>query len=123
MRFADRLKTLRTDRGLTHEDLAEKLNIDRTSIVHYENSVKGRIPRPERLREIAEFFNVSIDYLLNCTDEQEMTEDETEFVSDTERLNLEELQKKYQLTIDGKPASNDELEAALEIIRSLRSDE
>lgn len=120
MGFSDRLATLRKNKKLSQEELAKKLNIDRTSIVHYENNNSGRIPRPDTLEQIADFFGVSIDYLLDRTDDKEITMEEEEFISDTDQLSLAELQKKYQITVDGELASDEELEAAIEFIRSLR---
>lgn len=120
MGFANRLEALRKSHKLSQEELAKQLNIDRTSIVHYENSKSGRIPRPETLRQIADFFDVSIDYLLDRTDERNLSVEEETFLSDTDALSLNELQKKYQLTVDGELATNEELEAAIELIRSLR---
>lgn len=120
MGFSNRFKSLRENRGLSHEELANKLDINRTSIVHYENSNNERIPRPDRLYQIADFFNVSVDYLLDRADEKEVTEEEEEFISDTGNLSIEELQEKYQLTVDGEPATDNELKGAIAFIRSLR---
>lgn len=120
MGFSNRLETLRKSINLSQEELAKILNINRTSIVHYENSNSGRIPRPDTLEQIADFFDVSIDYLLDRTDDKEVTIEEEGFISDTDDLPLTELQKKYQITVDGEPASDEELEAAIEFIRSLR---
>lgn len=120
MGFSNRLETLRKSINLSQEELAKILNINRTSIVHYENSNSGRIPRPDTLEQIADFFGVSIDYLLDRTDDKEVTIEEEGFISDTDDLSLTELQKKYQITVDGEPASDEELEAAIEFIRSLR---
>src|SRR5699024_7759269 len=120
MGFSNRLETLRKSINLSQEELAKILNIDRTSIVHYENSNSGRIPRPGTLKQIADFFDVSIDYLLDRTDDKEVTLEEEQFISDTDDLSLTELQKKYQITVDGELASDEELEAAIDFIRSLR---
>ncbi|MGM2728367.1 helix-turn-helix domain-containing protein [Bacillus cereus group sp. Bce005] len=64
MAFSAKLKELRESRGLSQEELAAKLNIPRSSITHYENS-DDRLPRKSRLLEIANFFGVSVDFLLN----------------------------------------------------------
>ncbi|WP_074554579.1 helix-turn-helix domain-containing protein [Bacillus cereus] len=64
MAFSAKLKELRESRGLSQEELAAKLNIPRSSITHYENS-DDRLPRKSRLLEIANFFNVSVDFLLS----------------------------------------------------------
>ena len=120
MGFSNRLETLRKSINLSQEELAKILNINRTSIVHYENSKSGRIPRPDTLKQIADFFDVSIDYLLDRTDDKEVTVEEERFIADTDNLSLAELQKKYQITVDGEPASDEELEGAIDFIRSLR---
>ena len=120
MGFSNRLETLRKSINLSQEELAKILNIDRTSIAHYENNNSGRIPRPDTLEQIADFFDVSIDYLLDRTDDRGVTASEERFISDTGDLSLAELQKKYQITVDGEPASDEELEAAIGCIRSLR---
>lgn len=120
MGFSDRLEALRKSKKLSQEELANILKIDRTSIAHYENHKSGRIPRPATLKMIADFFDVSIDYLLDRTDITNLTSSEERFISDIESSSLIELQKKYQITVDGEPASNEELEAAIELIRSLR---
>lgn len=121
MGFSDRLEYLRKDKNLSQAELAKILNIDRTSIVHYENSESGRIPRPDTLKQIADFFEVSIDYLMDRTDDSQLTSSEESFIQDTEELSLTELHKKYQITVDGNPASEEELEAAINLIRSLRA--
>ena len=120
MGFSNRLETLRKSINLSQEELAKILNIDRTSIVHYENSNGERIPRPSTLKQIADFFDVSIDYLLDRTDDKEVTLEEEGFIVDTDDLSLTELQKKYQITVDGELATDEELKAAIEFIRSLR---
>lgn len=121
MGFPNRLRTLRRSMNLSQEELAKILKVDRTSIAHYENKKSNRIPRPQTMEKIADFFNVSIDYLLARTDDDaEITQEEESFISDTETLSINELQKKYQITVDGEPASDEELERAIEFIRSLR---
>lgn len=119
MGFSDRLKQLREEKGISQEHLADKLNINRTSIVHYESGNSDRTPRPKRLYEIADFFNVSVDYLLDRSDDK-ITEKEEEFISDTKDLTVEELKERYRLTVDGEPASDKEIEGAIAFIRSLR---
>ena len=60
--FANTLKELRTKKGLLQRELAEDLDIHRNTIVHME---KGRIePSLETLERIADYFIVSVDFLL-----------------------------------------------------------
>lgn len=63
MNFSARLKVLREGKGLRQEDLALILNISRQAISNYEQGT--RFPKDENLLiTIADFFEVSTDYLL-----------------------------------------------------------
>jgi transcriptional regulator with XRE-family HTH domain len=56
------LKELRLEENLTQEDISNLLHIDRSNIANYERG--KRLPSLESLIKIAEFFNVSLDYLI-----------------------------------------------------------
>lgn len=60
-----RIRDLREDRDLKQEDLAELLNCTQACYSNYENG-KRDIPT-ETLRALADFYNVSIDFLLDRT--------------------------------------------------------
>lgn len=66
--FSERLKALRIEKGLTQDELAERLNISRSTMAGYEAPSKKRVPDPDGLIKLATFFDVSIDYLLGHTD-------------------------------------------------------
>lgn len=61
-----RLKELREQRKLNQEGLALKLNVSQSTISAYE--VGERVPDLETLIAIADFFNVSLDYLAGLSD-------------------------------------------------------
>ena len=61
-----RLKELRKKRHMTQQRLAIELNMTQNSISRYENEV--READYQTLIKFADFFNVSIDYLLERTD-------------------------------------------------------
>lgn len=64
--IGERLFELRKDAGLTQDDLAAILNINKHSISSYE---RNRSEPPDTIKiAIAQYFNVSIDYLLGLTD-------------------------------------------------------
>lgn len=121
MNFGDRLKELREKKGLSQEALADELDIPRTSITHYEREKKKeRLPRNERLNKIADFFGVSVDYLIGRAETSELNEVEIKFLQDIDTLSLEEILEKHAITIDGKPVTKEELPVILSVIRSLR---
>lgn len=65
----DRLRDLREDHDLTQKDLAEYLQIHQTTYSDYE---LGRLNIPVTvLHKLADYYAVSIDYLLCRTKEKE----------------------------------------------------
>lgn len=64
-RFCNVLKSLRTAKGLTQDELGKVLKISRSTVGMYENG--SREPDYETLESIADYFNVDIDYLLGRT--------------------------------------------------------
>ncbi|MCD4838134.1 helix-turn-helix domain-containing protein [Neobacillus sedimentimangrovi] len=125
MGFSDRLKELRIKKGLSQDALAEALEIPRTTISHYEKNKDDRLPRKDRLNKIADFFGVSVDYLIGRAKTPDLNKAEKAFLEDVENvekdLTVEDLMKKHNLIVDGKPASKEEIEGAIAFIRSLRS--
>ena len=57
------LKQIRKERRLTQLKVAMDLNISREALSHYENG--KREPSIEMLVKMSEYFNVSIDFLIN----------------------------------------------------------
>ena len=66
--FAEKLKELRLEAGLTQKQLADKLgnNIDQSSIARWEQGT--RMPLFDAVIIIANYFGVSIDYLAGRED-------------------------------------------------------
>jgi len=61
--FADKLKTLREERGLSQSQLADKLFVTRQAVSKWERD--AGMPDIPSLQKIANFFHVSIDDLTN----------------------------------------------------------
>lgn len=63
--FADRLKKLRLNKKLSQQYMADLLGITRQGYGKYENEEKNSSqPDFSTLKKLAEFFGVSIDYLV-----------------------------------------------------------
>lgn len=77
--FHNRLKELREKKGLSQEQLSLELGIPRSSVAHYESEDNDRMPRNHRLRKIAAFFEVSVDYLLGIDDTSYVDASQDEF--------------------------------------------
>ena len=63
MKFCEKLQQLRKQKGLTQEQLAEKMFVSRTAVSKWESG-KG-YPNLDSLKNLSEIFSVSIDDLLS----------------------------------------------------------
>ena len=61
-----RLKELRDERNLTQKQLADALGINTVTYLHYEKD--QREPPLSLLADLAEYYSVSVDYLLGIKD-------------------------------------------------------
>ena len=66
--FRDRLNQLIKQRKLTKEQCIKIFNISPKAL--YFARFEGRYPTPRIISKMAEYFNVSTDYLLGLTDEK-----------------------------------------------------
>lgn len=64
--LGDRLITLRTEKRMTQDELAKELNMARSTYAQYE--VNRRQPGIDNLKKLADYFNVTTDYLLGRTE-------------------------------------------------------
>ncbi|MBS5886271.1 MAG: helix-turn-helix transcriptional regulator [Clostridium sp.] len=64
--LSDRLKELRKSNNLTQEELGKILGVGKTTISMYENG--NSTPNDEIKMIIADYFNVTLDYLLGKSD-------------------------------------------------------
>ena len=66
MEFGDKLKKLRSDRGLSQEELAAKIFVTRTAVSKWET--KKGYPSIDSLKLIANLFDVTLDELISDDD-------------------------------------------------------
>ena len=66
LKFSDRLKELRHEKGLNQIELAKQLGVSNGIISLWENNL--REPGMYSLVQIAAFFDVSVDYLVGLRD-------------------------------------------------------
>lgn len=104
----DRVKELSQKRGISLSKLEETLGLGKNSIY----ALKRNQPSAERLQEIADYFNVSTDYLLGRTDNPKIAS------NDVAGYTTEDLRKmaKNAKTFDGKPLTDEDVDAITNII-------
>ena len=69
MKF-QRIQDLRTDADMSQKQLSEILHISQRSYSHYETGTRN-IP-VEMLIRLANYYDISVDYLVGRTDKKEM---------------------------------------------------
>lgn len=67
--FLERIRILRNERGLTQAEVANEVGM---SARGYQDLELGAIPRGDRLLAIADFYGVSMDWLMGRTDVREV---------------------------------------------------
>ena len=72
MSFAERLQELREDKGISRKDLAASLNITVSALGMYEQG--RREPNIDMLIKMADYFDVSIDFLVGRSFKNENNE-------------------------------------------------
>lgn len=62
VKFQERIRKLRLDKGLTMDELAEAIGVTKSRVNMWENA--GSVPKENILITISRYFQVSVDYLL-----------------------------------------------------------
>lgn len=65
--FASRLKQLRKSHNLTALELSKAVNVSKAAISQFEN--EANYPHCNTLCALADYFNVSLDYLVGRSDD------------------------------------------------------
>ena len=105
----EKVRELAKKQGLSLNQVEEKLGYSKNTLY----SLKRQKVSSERLQEIADYFNVSTDYLLGRTDNPTIANDDTiaGYTSDDLRKMAENAK-----TFDGKPLTEEDIDAIQNII-------
>lgn len=83
----EKVRELAKKQGLSLNQVEEKLGYSKNTLY----SLKRQKVSSERLQEIADYFNVSTDYLLGRTDNPAIASDSKEYSWQGKALNVEEM--------------------------------
>ncbi|WP_369351006.1 helix-turn-helix domain-containing protein [Streptococcus hillyeri] len=113
----ERIKELAKNQGLSLNALEEKLGYSRNTLY----SLKKQKASTERMQEIADYFNVSLDYLLGRTDNPRIADGEEKFYFEGKEVDVEQLAG-TAMRFNGKPLTDKDKKAIQGIIEGyLRS--
>lgn len=115
--FSERLKALRKQKGITQEALAREIKVERSSIGKYEGR-SATIPSDDVKKRIAEYFDVSVDYLLGLTEVKKINENKIEPTAQGDGLD----EALVNLLVDLSPAEVRRVEDFVAGIKAARTD-
>ena len=107
----EKIKELADKQGISLNKLEEKLGFSRNTIYNMKKST----PNVERVSMIADYFNVSTDYLLGRTDNPNISSDLVT-TADGRTVDLSNLRERVVL-FDGKPLSDEDVDKIAQIIK------
>lgn len=107
----EKIKELAKKRGKALGQVEEDLGYGRNTLYKIKNST----PNAERIAEIANYFNVSTDYLLGRTDNPNISSDLVT-TADGRTVDLSNLRERVVL-FDGKPLSDEDVDKIAQIIK------
>ncbi|MDY4001615.1 MAG: helix-turn-helix transcriptional regulator [Streptococcus orisratti] len=108
----EKIKELCKKQGISLNQLEDKLGFSQ----NYIYSMKKGNPKVENLQKIADYFNVSTDYLLGRTDNPRIATDEPEkFYFEGKEVDVERLAG-TAMRFNGKPLSDEDKKAIQNII-------
>lgn len=110
MTLGEKIALLRSQKKLTQERLAQALGISRASLAKYETNKNE--PDLDTIRKIANFFDVSIDYLLDNTTSKNQSVDIKEALED----------KNKRATWGGKELTDEQREKLKRIFAVIRDE-
>ncbi|HEL1994720.1 helix-turn-helix domain-containing protein [Streptococcus suis] len=117
----ERIKELAKKQGLSLNALEEKLGYSRNTLY----SLKKQKASTERMQEIADYFNVSLDYLLGRTDNPRIASDEKSDNLDTAETQLVAAfrNQTHNMTEEDKIRFNKAIESMMVTAKTIMDDE
>lgn len=122
MDLAGNLKKLRKSKKLTQKDLAKLLSMSTSTIAMYETA--KREPDYKTLVKIANFFEISVDQLLDINNERKRKNDTLDTLSNDEADLIYFIRRKWSnLTPDQKKMRFKITKHSIELLDTMNKDE
>lgn len=110
MTIYERIESLRKSKGLSQGKLEKQLGFSNGSISKWKNST----PKVERLQKLADFFGVSVEYLMTGKEDDEKTKDFIDIKDELERMrDLLKNRTRHPIYYDGEKLDDESLDAIL----------
>lgn len=117
MTFGQRLKELRTEKRMTQDDLGKVMNVSKASISLYEKN--ERTPDQATLIKTADYFDVSLDFLLGRSDKRhyyDLSEKETTDIAEQAEKMLKGMDTGAAVNFYGEPMTDEQKQSMRDIL-------
>lgn len=111
MNFGQRLRMLRTEKNMTQEELGKLMNVGKASVSLYEKN--ERTPDQQTLMKTADYFDVSVDYLLGRSNERTLGKSNAVDLAD----------KNVIMSFEGRPIPPEDIELMRRLLRGSKKDD
>ena len=108
----EKIKSLAKKQGISLNTLEDRVGLGKNYIYSLKNK---KTPSAEHISKIADYFNVSTDYLLGRTDNPNISSDLVT-TADGRVVDLSNLRERVVL-FDGKPLSDEDVDKIAQIIK------
>jgi transcriptional regulator with XRE-family HTH domain len=115
MKIGEKINKLRTEKKLSMRELGEKLGVSHAHISKLESGISS--PSMDLLRKLSDFFDIDVSYFVS--DESVFSTEEKNVLKEKD-LSIEHLKDHYNLVIDGKPATEEEIQRMIEHVKLYR---
>lgn len=110
MTIYERIESLRKSKGLSQGKLEKQLGFSNGSISKWKNST----PKVERLQKLADFFGVSVEYLMTGKEEDKKENSVIDIKDELERVrDLLKNRTRHPIYYDGEKLDDESLDAIL----------
>ena len=103
-----RLREIRKESGISLKKLGEIIGVAESTMSLYEN--EKRQPDYETLKKLADYFNVTTDYLLGREDKTTLTTKDKKEITEILESTRQQLLSQEGLMFDGEPASEEDVQ-------------
>ncbi|MDN5302396.1 MAG: hypothetical protein PWQ60_1910 [Thermoanaerobacteraceae bacterium] len=115
MGIGEKIARLRKEKGITQDEMAKHLDISRGALSMYE--INKREPDTVTLKKIADYFDVTVDYLLGRSNHRKLTKKDEK---DIEKI-IEETKQKIEntegLMLDGEILGPEDIDSIINAMR------
>ncbi|AKU35452.1 XRE family transcriptional regulator [Lacticaseibacillus paracasei] len=117
MNIGERIAMLRKERGWNQQQLADKINVSQSTLAMWETD--KRRPNTDALNDLADIFNVSLDFLMCRTNKRryfELTDKDTKDIAKQAQQIIDGMNADASVNFYGEPMTNEQKQSMKDII-------